>query len=121
MSYDEYDSYCGSFPGAARVIQWGGAHVWKVGDKVFAIGGWSKEDKPSITFKCSRIAFEVLKDMPGLRPAPYLASRGFSWIQMYDEPGLSDTDLKEHIAESYRLVAAKLTKKMRAELGLADL
>ncbi|MCR6659935.1 MAG: hypothetical protein NVV72_11555 [Asticcacaulis sp.] len=22
------------------VVQWGGAHVWKVGGKVFAIGGW---------------------------------------------------------------------------------
>lgn len=118
MSYDDYNAYCGSLPAVTHVVQWGGAHVWKVGGKVFAIGGWSTEDKPFITFKCSELAFEVMKDMPGLRPAPYLASRGFSWIQMNGEPGLSDTDLKEHIAESHRLVVQKLTRKLRAELGL---
>jgi len=121
MSYEEYDAYCGSFASATRVIQWGGAHVWKVGGKVFAIAGWSKEDTPYITFKCSQMAFEILRDMPGLRPAPYLASRGFTWIQMYDEPGLNDGDLKDHIAQSYSLVVRKLTRKVRAELGLEDL
>lgn len=120
MSYKEYDAYCGSLPAATRVIQWGGAHVWKVGGKVFAIAGWSKEDKPYITFKCSQMAFEILRDMPGLRPAPYLASRGFTWIQMYDEPGLNDGDLKDHIAQSHSLVVRKLTRKVRAELGLED-
>lgn len=118
MSYEEYDAYCGSLPATTRVTQWGGAHVWKVGGKVFAIGGWSKEEHPHITFKCTPMAFEILKDMPGLRPAPYLASRGFSWIQMYEEPGLSDADLKERIKASHELVVQKLTRKLRAELGL---
>lgn len=120
MSYDDYDAYCGSLPATARVIQWGGAHVWKVGGKVFAIGGWSKGGAPHITFKCTEVAFEILKDMPGLRPAPYLAPRGGKWIQMYDQPGLGDTDLKDHIAQSHRLVAEKLTRKLKAELGLED-
>ena len=34
------------------------------------------------------------RDQPGLRPAPYLASRGLKWVQHYDEPGLSDEDLE---------------------------
>lgn len=120
MSYQAYNAYCASLPAAAHVVQWGGAHVWKVGGKVFAIGGWSKGDAPYITFKCSELAFEILKEQPGLRPAPYLASRGFSWIQMHGEPGLSDEDLKRYIAESHRLVSKKLTKKLRRELGLGD-
>ena len=44
---------------------------------MFAIGGWG-EGEPSFTFKAGDIAYEVLKDQPGLRPAPYLASRGLS-------------------------------------------
>ena len=120
MTYEEYDAYCASLPAATKVVQWGGAHVWKVGGKVFAIGGWSEDDTPFVTFKCSPSAFEILKEQPGLRPAPYLASRGMSWIQRTGDEAMSDADLCRYIAESHRLVAAGLTKKVRKELGLAD-
>jgi predicted DNA-binding protein (MmcQ/YjbR family) len=100
------------------VVQWGGAHVWKVGGKMFAVGGWNDEGVTGVTFKVSEIAFEMLKDQPGLRPAPYLASRGMKWIQHYGEPGLSDKDLKDYIAESHRIVSLGLTKKLQKELGL---
>ena len=100
------------------VMQWGGAHVWKVGGKVFAIGGWDNRKYPGITFKVSEIAYEILKDEPGLRPAPYLASRGMKWIQHYDEPGLSNEDLKSYLTTSHRIVSLGLTKKKQRELGL---
>jgi predicted DNA-binding protein (MmcQ/YjbR family) len=100
------------------VVQWGGSHVWKVGGKMFAVGGWNDEGVTGVTFKVSEIAFEMLKDQPGLRPAPYLASRGMKWIQHYGEPGLSDKDLKDYIAESHRIVSLGLTKKLQKELGL---
>ena len=119
MTYDEFNEFCGGLPATTHVIQWGGAHVWKVGGKVFAIGGWA-DDRPAFTFKVSEIGFDVLKDQPGCRPAPYLASRGMKWIQNYAEPGLGDTDLKDHIQASHTLVANGLTKKLRRELGLAD-
>lgn len=118
LTYDAYNAYCGSLPSATHVVQWGGAHVWKVGGKVFAIGGWSDGKHPFVTFKCSELSYETLKELPGLRPAPYLASRGMTWIQMYDEPGLSDDNLKLYIEESHRLVVQNLTKKLRKELGL---
>ena len=81
----------------------GGAHVWKVGGKVFAIGGW-QEDAPSFTFKVSDIAYEMLKEQPGLRPAPYLASRGMKWIQHFAGPGLSDAGLRDYIRQSHQIV-----------------
>lgn len=121
ISYDEYNAFCASLPATTYVVQWGGAHVWKVGGKVFAIGGWSDGEVPAVTFKCSELAFEMLRQEPGLRPAPYLASRGMKWIQMYGEPGLSDDDLKLYVTESHRLVTLNLTKKLRAELGLDDI
>ncbi len=122
MTYDEYDAFCSGLTATFRVIQWGGAHVWKVGtpdrNKVFAIGGWSKGAEPHITFKVSDIAFEMLQEQPGLRPAPYLASRGMKWIQHYDAPGLSDDDLRLYLAESHRIVASGLPKKLQREMGL---
>ena len=117
MDYDEFNDFCKGLKATTYVQQWGGAHVWKVGGKVFAIGGWA-EDRPAFTFKASEMMYEILKDEPGLRPAPYMASRGMKWIQHYDEPGLSDEKLKSFIEESYGLVVAKLTKAKRAELGV---
>jgi predicted DNA-binding protein (MmcQ/YjbR family) len=117
MTYEKFNAFCGALPATTHVVQWGGAHVWKVGGKVFAIGGW--EDKSAaITFKVCPIAYEMLKDLPGLRPAPYLASRGMKWIQHYAKPGLSDAELRSYIAESHRIVARGLSKKKQAELGL---
>lgn len=118
MNENEFNAYCGSLPHTTYVNQWGGSHVWKIGGKVFAIAGWNKGDLTGITFKVSDIAYEVLREQPGLRPAPYLASRGMKWIQHYDEPGLSGDGLRDHLAESYRLVSLNLTKKLQRELGL---
>jgi predicted DNA-binding protein (MmcQ/YjbR family) len=91
--------------------------VWKVGGKVFAIGGWERGEHPGITFKVSDIGWEVLREARGCRPAPYLASRGMKWIQSYDL-GLSKAELKQYLTASHALVAAGLSKKRRAELGL---
>ncbi|MEQ8654359.1 MAG: MmcQ/YjbR family DNA-binding protein [Kiloniellales bacterium] len=118
MTYEEYNAFCASLPATSHVVQWGGADVWKVGGKVFAIAGWDAGDEPRFTFKTSEMSFEILREQAGLRPAPYLASRGFTWIQHYDRPGLSDEALKAYISESHRLVSLGLTKKKQRELGL---
>ena len=117
MTRDEYNAFCASLPATNHVIQWGNSDVWKVGTKLFAVCGWN-DGKDAFTFKVSDIAWEILPDMPGLRPAPYLASRGMKWIQHYEAPGLSDAELKAHIEASYDMAKSKLTKKQRAELGI---
>ena len=116
MNYAKFNAICGSLPATSSVVQWGGAQVWKVGGKVFAIGGWSANT--GITFKVSPLDFELLQTEPGLRPAPYLASRGMKWIQHYDKPGLSDTDLEYYLRNSHRIVSQGLSKKKQKELGL---
>ncbi|GLQ35304.1 hypothetical protein GCM10007939_15870 [Amylibacter marinus] len=117
MNRAEFNSFCKSLPQTTHVVQWGNSDVWKVGGKLFAVCGWNG-DADAFTFKVSDIAFEVLQELPGIRPAPYLASRGMKWLQQFDEGGLTDEELKNHIQYSYDLVVAKLTKKLRAELGL---
>lgn len=109
--------FCGALPATSHAVQWGGSHVWKVGGKVFAIDGWA-EGPPAFTFKVSALAYEMLKQQPGLRPAPYLASRGMTWIQHCAAPGLSDADLRDYLRQSHHIVAQGISKKLRRELEL---
>lgn len=118
LTVREYNAFCGSLPATTHVVQWGGAHVWKVGGKVFGIAWFERGHHPGITFKVSDIAWEILRDAPGCRPAPYMASRGMKWIQSHDEPGLSKKELKQYLKASHTLVAAGLSRKKQAELDL---
>lgn len=119
MDLDSYNDFCKSLTATTHVVQWGDAHVWKVGGKVFAIAGWSDGDSLAVTFKTTPEEFDFLVEMPGVRPAPYLASRGFTWVQHYAEPGLEDDDLLEQITESHQIIGSSLSKKRQRELGLA--
>ena len=47
-----------------------------------------------------------------------MASRGMTWLQIHEPEQVSDADIRQHIDVSYELVAAKLTRKQRAEFGI---
>lgn len=98
--------------------QWGGAHVWKVGGKIFAIGGWDKELGDAYSFKTSELNFNILKNKPEFKPAPHLASRSFTWIQAYDLSKVSNTELKAYLVDSHKIICSGLSKKKQQELGL---
>ncbi len=118
MTYGKFNKFCRSLPSTSYIIQWGCSHVWKVGGKVFAIGGWENADKPAFTFKTSELDFHFLSDECGYRPAPYFASRGMKWIQQYDMPSSENDELIYYLKKSYRIVSLGLTKKKQKELGL---
>ncbi|KGJ88992.1 MmcQ/YjbR family DNA-binding protein [Colwellia psychrerythraea] len=110
MNYDEFNKFCGSLTATTYVMQWGNSHVWKVGGKVFAIGGWTKDKKSAFTFKTSIINFNFLSECEGYKPAPYFANRGMKWIQQFDSEPTKDEELQYYLSESYRLVSLGLTK-----------
>ena len=116
----EFNAFCGALPAATFVEQWGGAQVWKVGGKVFAIAWFEAGRQPEITFKVSDIGWEVLREAAGCRPAPYMASRGLKWIQSFAKPGLSKRELKAYLRASYDMVAAALPKRTKLTLGLEE-
>lgn len=120
MNYAEYNRFCDALPATTHVVQWGGAHVWKVGGKVFAIGGWERPEGPAITFKASEHNFEVLQHQAGFRPAPYLASRGMKWLQIYDVSAVPRDQIEYYLRESHRIVSLGLSKKRQRELGLPE-
>lgn len=118
MTLDDYNAFCATLSHTTHVVQWGGSHVWKVAGKLFAVAGWDDGVVVGITFKTSDMSFDMLKDSPGCRPAPYLASRGMKWIQRTGPETLDDAALRDYLRESHRLVTLNLTRKVRAELGL---
>ncbi len=120
MKLSHFNTFCGALAHTAHVVQWGGAHVWKVGGpqgKMFAIG-WPEKGGLLVTFKVSSLAFDILKEQPGLIPAPYLASRGMTWIQRVTDATMDDAALQDYLTESYKLCALALPKMRQKELGL---
>ncbi|PIE11245.1 MAG: hypothetical protein CSA72_03755 [Rhodobacterales bacterium] len=116
MTRDQINAACAALPHATHVIQWGGSDVWKIGGKVFAIV--TGDDPGLVSFKTGPAAYDALHDAPGMRPAPYLASRGMTWVQRTGPATLDGAELSDHLRLSYDRVAEGLTKKLRRDLGL---
>ena len=106
-----FDTYVLGLKATEVALQWGG-HVAKVGGKVFAMCG---DEGGNIIFKVTETSFEGLTAIAGIGQAPYFAKR--AWVSV-GKGALSDADLKAYIGQSYRMVASKLTRKVKAELGL---
>ena len=117
MNLQEFDAFCASLAHSTHVVQWRGAHVWKIGGKVFAIA-YDADGDIRVSFKVSDLAFDILREQPGCQGAPHLASRGMKWIQRFSADSVDDAALKDYLRESYRLVSLGLTKKLQRELGL---
>jgi len=112
MTREEIQACAMALPAATHIVQWGGSDVYKVGGKVFAVCGIAD----GLAFKVSEIGFVVLTDEGGPgRQAPYFAKG--HWV-IVDLDGTDIEDAAGWIATSHSLIAAKLTKAARAELGL---
>lgn len=120
MQHNDFNQFCKKFKGAHYIMQWRGAHIWKVGGKVFAIGFTLKNNQTAYTFKTSEQNYYFLNEKEGYQPAPYFASRGMKWIQQIDTSGTLDEELNYYLSESYRLVLTGISKAKRQKLGLLE-
>ncbi|RZJ02130.1 MAG: MmcQ/YjbR family DNA-binding protein [Brevundimonas sp.] len=104
---------CLALPGATLDHPFGEHHdAYRVGGKMFVMVG----ERGGISFKVSDIAYEVLTETGHARPAPYLARN--KWVNLPRVDDWPDDELVEHMAIAHGIVAAKLTRKQRAALGL---
>ena len=117
MKYAEIEKFCLSLPGATLSIQWGSDHVFKVGGKMFAVTGPPKMRPQTLSFKAGDSSFDILTRAKNIIPAPYLARA--KWVNLQKLDALITRELKAYLMQAHALVAAGLTKKKRAELGLA--
>ncbi len=98
-----------ALPGVTHVVQWGGSDVYKV-RKVFAIVG-----DEGMSFKVTDVGFAGLTEAGPGRQAPYCAKG--QWVNV-SWPDMTRADAQAWLATAHALMAAKLTKKARAELGV---
>ena len=114
MTREEFDAAARALPGATMDVQWGDDCIYKVGGKMFAgtDGGYT-----NCSFKVTDIAFEALTESGRARPAPYMARA--KWVMFDDLAALDAAEVTGWLKTSHELVAAKLTRKLRAEIGLA--
>ncbi|HEX5776188.1 MAG TPA: MmcQ/YjbR family DNA-binding protein [Caulobacteraceae bacterium] len=112
MTEADFHRIATALPGATMEVLWGADRVYKVGGKMFAAMGPSG----SFSFKASDIAFEMLTESGRARPAPYMARA--QWVQFDNVDQLDEEELKSYLAAAHQLIAAKLSRKKQAELGL---
>jgi predicted DNA-binding protein (MmcQ/YjbR family) len=111
---NELLDFCRTLPGATEDVKWGSHLVFSVGDKMFAM--FDVGDSDLLRFKVSEGVFPILTREPGIVPAPYLARQ--SWIKLDHTRVLPREEIQELLRESHELVASKLTRKLRRELGI---
>ena len=117
MTLEDFRAACAALPAATYACQWGGAHVYQVGGRIFAIAGFARDGgPPAFAFKASEMAYPLLIEEGLAEPAPYLARAG--WVRLAARDALADSELEAYLAQAHALVAARLTRTLRAKLGL---
>lgn len=115
MSPEAFHRAAMALPAATMVVQWGGARVYKVGGKIFALMGGGGP-LGGVSFKVSELAYEILVESGRAIPAPYLARA--RWVRLTDLSIQDEDEVRDWLRNAHALVSARLTRKVRAELGV---
>jgi predicted DNA-binding protein (MmcQ/YjbR family) len=113
VTRDELHESAMALPGATLDIKWGEDHCYCVGGKMFCAtdGAYS-----NLSFKASDIAFEALTESGRATPSKYLARA--KWVSLDDLAAQDAAEVADWVRTAHGLVAAKLTKTVRTELGI---
>lgn len=115
--FDMQRALAAALPGATEDVKWGADLVVSVGGRMFCVFLLQDGHTVSCSFKVDDERFLELTGVPGVVPAPYLARA--KWVQVRPGHGLAAGDLDALIRRSHTLVSARLTKKLRKEIGVA--
>jgi predicted DNA-binding protein (MmcQ/YjbR family) len=102
-----------ALPGTELSIKWGDDRCYVVGGKMFAATDGASSN---LSLKMTDIAFEALTETGRGRPAPYMARA--KWVMFDDVSALDAAEVADWLKTAHALVAAKLPRKLQAELGL---
>jgi predicted DNA-binding protein (MmcQ/YjbR family) len=114
LTKDELHAAAMALPGATLDLKWGDDHCYCVGGKMFAAtdGAYT-----NLSFKASEIAFEALTESGRAEPAKYQARA--RWVSLKDLASQDAAEVADWVKTAHGLVAAKLPRKLQAELGVA--
>lgn len=114
MNNEQLRTFCLALQAVTEDIKWDNDLCFSVGGKMFCVAALDLPYK--VSFKVPAELFEELSSQPGIIPAPYMARA--QWVLVSNPAQFSKKEWEAYIAQSYNLVKAKLTKKLRAELGI---
>ena len=113
MDIEAIRKYCLQFPHTTENVQWGADLCFKVDGKLFVVAA-IEEVPQRMSFKCTPQNFALLCERDCIIPAPYMARA--QWVSLLRLNAQPDDQLRELIAESYRLVWGRLPRRRRSEL-----
>lgn len=118
MKFVDIEKFLLTLPGATLSIQWGSDRVFKIGGKMFAVIGDYGDGKGPVgmSFKASEESFRILTELPGIKPAPYLARA--QWVSLDKPTRLPAKELRAYLTRAHAIVASGLPMKKQRELGL---
>ena len=114
MDIDQLRKICLKLPAVTEDVKWDHDLCFSVGGKMFCVA--SLDPPFTCSFKVKDEEFEELSTRDGFIPAPYMARA--KWVLVNNPDRLHKKEWEEYIRQSYALVSAKLTKKMRSDLGI---
>lgn len=109
--------YCRSLPGATEDVKWENNRVFSVGGKMFA--SFNLPDGEPFGFKTDPHVFADLTQREGIEPAAYLARA--LWVSLRSSDLLPIEEIQDLLYEAHAIVAAKLPRTIRSELGIDQL
>jgi len=110
MDLEQLRKICLSFPGATEDIKWGADLCFSVGAKMFCVTG-ADSIAGGLSVKCTPEKFDELIEREGIAPAAYVGR--YKWVRISDLDAVTPAELRDLIAESYRLVFDKLPPKIK--------
>jgi predicted DNA-binding protein (MmcQ/YjbR family) len=109
-------AFCLTLPHTTEDVQWEHDLLFRIAGKMYCVANMEPQLVPTkIAFKCTPEKFAELVEIEGIIPAPYMARN--HWVAIIEMDALRQTEIKELIQNSYRLVLEKLPKKKQAELS----
>lgn len=116
MDTKQLKEFCARLPGAAAQLHGAPANilVYGVDGKRFAHFKTSQPEQWRFSIKVSPERFLELTDIPGIKPARWLAR--FHWVTIVDVRSVPADYLRELVDWSYHKALGSLSKARRAEL-----
>ena len=114
MDIENLRKICLKLPATTEDVKWGHDLVFSVGAKMYCVA--SLEPPFTCSFKVPDEEFEELSNRDGFTPAPYMARN--KWVLVTNPARFNKKEWEAYVKGSYEMVKAKLTKKLRQELGI---
>ncbi|MEQ9261809.1 MAG: MmcQ/YjbR family DNA-binding protein [Owenweeksia sp.] len=116
MNIEDLRAYCLAKPGTTEGTPFGeDVLVFKVVGKMFALTSLASVDL-RVNLKCDpALAIELREQYPSVLPGYHMSKK--NWNTVIIDGSVPDKQIREWIDDSYKLVVAGLSKKLREQLN----